>query len=79
VFPASSSDAFVRPVSTSRGWRRTASGTLWRREVASKEYSLKEIADVLGHRDIRSTFIYTKVDFRALRPVALEWPEEVIS
>jgi len=44
-----------------------------------QEHSLKEIADVLGHRDLRSTFLYTKVDFRALRSVALEWPEEVIS
>lgn len=42
-------------------------------------HSLKEIADVLGHRDLRSTFLYTKVDFETLRPVALEWPEEVTS
>ena len=40
-------------------------------------HSLKEIADVLGHRHLGTTFIYTKVEFHALRQVALEWPEEV--
>lgn len=42
-----------------------------------KGHSLKEIADVLGHRHLSTTFIYTKVDFNALKKVALEWPEEV--
>ena len=42
-------------------------------------HSLKELADVFGHRQIRSTFIYTKVDFQALRPVGLGWPQEVTS
>jgi site-specific recombinase XerD len=42
-------------------------------------HSLKDIADLLGHRQISSTFHYTKVDFQTLRPVALEWPEEVNS
>jgi site-specific recombinase XerD len=42
-----------------------------------KGHSLKEIADVLGHRHLSTTFIYTKVDFNALKQVALEWPEEV--
>lgn len=40
-------------------------------------HSLKSIADMIGHRCIHTTFIYTKIDFRALNPVALEWPEEV--
>jgi site-specific recombinase XerD len=39
--------------------------------------SLKAIADVLGHRYLGTTFIYTKVDFSALKQVALEWPKEV--
>jgi site-specific recombinase XerD len=39
--------------------------------------SLKAIADVLGHRHLGTTFIYTKVDFNALKQVALEWPQEV--
>lgn len=36
--------------------------------------SLKEIADVLGHRSIDTTRIYTKVDDAGLRQVALPWP-----
>ncbi len=39
--------------------------------------SLKAVADVLGHRHLSTTFIYTKVDFDALRQVALDWPKEV--
>ncbi len=42
-----------------------------------KGHSLKAIADVLGHRHLGTTFIYTKVNFNALRQVALEWPQEV--
>ncbi|MFH2116373.1 MAG: site-specific integrase [Spirochaetota bacterium] len=42
-----------------------------------KGHSLKAIADVLGHRHLSTTFIYTKVDFNALKQVPLEWPEEV--
>jgi integrase len=38
--------------------------------------SLKAIADVLGHRHLSTTFLYTKVDFPALQGVALEWPKE---
>ena len=40
-------------------------------------HGLKAIADVLGHRHLSTTFIYTKVDFQALTQVPLEWPEEV--
>ena len=40
-------------------------------------HSLKAIADVLGHRHLGTTFLYTKVDFNALTQVALEWPQEV--
>jgi site-specific recombinase XerD len=40
-------------------------------------HSLKAIADVLGHRRLATTFLYTKVDFTALKQVALPWPEEV--
>ncbi len=39
-------------------------------------HSLKAIADVLGHRHLATTFIYTKVDFNSLQQVALPWPEE---
>ncbi len=37
--------------------------------------SLKEVADVLGHRDLDTAAIYAKVDLPALREVALPWPE----
>ena len=37
--------------------------------------SLKTIADMLGHRDINSTFIYTKIDFETLKKLPLDWPE----
>ena len=42
-------------------------------------HPFKAVADVLGHRHLSTTFIYTKVDFHALSQVALEWPEEVTS
>jgi site-specific recombinase XerD len=41
-------------------------------------HSLKEIADVLGHRHLGTTFIYTKVDFNSLEQVPLKWPQEVL-
>ena len=40
-------------------------------------HSLKAVADVLGHRHLSTTFLYTKVDFNALKQVALQWPQEV--
>ncbi|MDJ0841090.1 MAG: site-specific integrase [Acidobacteriota bacterium] len=39
--------------------------------------TLKTIADMLGHRHLRTTFQYTKIDFQALNPVALDWPEVI--
>lgn len=42
-----------------------------------KGHCLKEIADVLGHRHLGTTFVYTKVEFHALMQVGLEWPQEV--
>lgn len=36
---------------------------------------IKTIADLLGHKSIRNTFIYTKVDLKHLRLLAYEWPE----
>lgn len=40
-------------------------------------HSLKKVADVLGHRHLATTFIYTKVDFNTLKQVGLAWPREV--
>ena len=37
--------------------------------------SLKKIADLIGHKHIQTTFIYTKIDFKSLAEVALELPE----
>lgn len=37
--------------------------------------SLKEIADILGHRSIATAQIYAKLDLDALRTVASPWPE----
>jgi len=36
--------------------------------------SLPEIAQVLRHRELRTTAIYAKVDRKALRPLAKPWP-----
>ncbi len=41
-------------------------------------HPLKSVADVLGHRYLSTTFVYTKVNFNALKQVALEWPGEVL-
>ncbi len=45
--------------------------------MLAQGHSLKAIADVLGHRHLGSTFIYTKVDFEHLKQVALPWPGEI--
>jgi len=45
--------------------------------MLQKGHSLKEIADVLGHRHLETTFVYTKVDFNFLKQVGLAWPGEV--
>jgi len=51
---------------------------LLRRTMASRLInggcSIKEVADVLRHRSLNTTLIYTKLDSRNLRDVALPWP-----
>jgi len=37
--------------------------------------SLKEVADLLGHRSIETSAVYAKVNLPALTAVALPWPE----
>ena len=37
--------------------------------------SLKEVADVLRHRNLDTTVIYARVDLPALKSVAPPWPE----
>lgn len=43
-------------------------------EMLRQGASLGEIGDVLGHRHLQTTSIYTKVDIEALRSLALPWP-----
>jgi site-specific recombinase XerD len=49
--------------------RHTAATRLHRRGAA-----LKEVADILGHRCLDTTALYTKVDVARLTAVALPWP-----
>jgi site-specific recombinase XerD len=37
--------------------------------------SLSEVGQLLRHRSLQSTWIYAKVDYRALIPLALPWPD----
>jgi site-specific recombinase XerD len=37
--------------------------------------SIKEIADILRHKSIDTTVIYTKVNIPMLAEVALPWPD----
>jgi integrase/recombinase XerD len=41
--------------------------------------NFKQVADVMRHRDIDTTRIYTKVDWPRLAEVALPWPTAVVS
>jgi site-specific recombinase XerD len=59
------------PSSGSHAWRHACAT-----RMLTKGESLKTIRDVLGHKRIDTTFIYTKVDITSLRQAALEWPEE---
>lgn len=43
--------------------------------LLSHKVPIKTIADLLGHRYIETTFIYTKVDYDQLRTLARKWPE----
>jgi integrase/recombinase XerD len=49
----------------------------WATRAFAQGHSLKTVCDLLGHRSIESTRIYTKVDYKQLRQVGLPWPEEV--
>ena len=42
--------------------------------LLKKGASIKEIADLLRHKSIITTSVYTKVDFEMLSQVALPWP-----
>ena len=49
----------------------------WATRAFAQGQPLKTVADLLGHRSIESTRIYTKVDYTQLRSVGLGWPEEL--
>jgi len=48
----------------------------WATRAFAQGHGLKTVADLLGHRQLESTRIYTKVDYPQLRSVGLPWPEE---
>ena len=62
------------------GWTRTRVHIL-RHSVASRLLRagtpMKEIADILRHRSLDTSAIYTKVDLTRLTSVALPWPGSV--
>lgn len=43
-------------------------------ELLDSKVTLPEIAQVLRHRDLATTAVYAKVDYAALRQLALPWP-----
>ena len=49
----------------------------WAIRALAHDIPMKAIADVLGHRDLNTSFIYAKADLHTLRQVATTWPEEV--
>jgi integrase/recombinase XerD len=51
----------------------------WATRAFAQGQRLKTVADLMGHRSLESTRIYTKVDYTQLRSVGLSWPEEVQS
>ncbi len=58
------------PIRGSNLLRHSLASSLLRRGA-----TFKEIADLFGHRSLKTTAIYAKVDLAALREVALPWPE----
>ena len=58
------------PIAGAYVFRHTVASRMVRRGV-----SLKEVADLLGHRCLDTTTIYAKLDVTSLREVALPWPE----
>ncbi len=64
------------------GMSSTITGTRILRHTAATQMlhhgaSIKEVADVLRHRSLDTTTIYTKVDLPRLAAVAAPWPQEV--
>ncbi len=68
----------IRPYARKAGVPPPYNAHAWRHACATRMLAageqLKTIRDVLGHRSVESTFIYTKVDVAMLRHAALDWP-----
>ena len=62
--------AIDTPLTGAYVFRHTAASRMVREGA-----SLKEVADVLGHRSLDTTTVYAKLDLPRLRDVALPWPE----
>jgi site-specific recombinase XerD len=73
------SRAFRQSVITSPHQGSHAIRHAWATRALAQGQRLKTIADLLGHRSIESTRIYTKVDYTQLRSVGLPWPVEARS
>jgi site-specific recombinase XerD len=54
-------------------WRPSNPARL-RHAIDGARHTDQDIADLLGHRSIETTFLYTKVDLERLRTLAAEWP-----
>jgi site-specific recombinase XerD len=69
----------IKPYAIAAGVKKPFGPHAWRHACATRllvrGQSLKAIRDLLGHRHLDTTFIYTKVDVETLRQAALEWPE----
>lgn len=47
----------------------------WAIRALAHDAPIKSIADVMGHRNINTSFIYAKADIKTLKNVAMPWPE----
>ena len=77
---ASVIQARLQKVAREQGLPEPLTGThAMRHTFATRLYEqgtpLKEVADMLGHENLRSTTIYAKISRRELSQVALPWPE----
>lgn len=76
---ASAISSIVRHSLSRAGLQARCQGAhLFRHTIATQMVcrgaSFKEVADVLGHQSLETTFIYAKLDLAALSGVALPWP-----
>jgi len=61
------------PVGVSRGSHSFRHAFAQRMICGSQPF--KHVADMLGHKSLNSTMLYTKIDLPSMRQAALEWPE----